>query len=137
MAIRSRASRILAAENSVNGLLLIVILVYAVATIWIRERWALSILEGGVFLSAAAAAVRVVLRKSAPHAGLLQLAFAGMALWGVVQLAAGWTVVKADTTDAVLYWLAAACLGCSCDSTGCTTTPDAFDSSGDRMRLRW
>jgi O-antigen ligase len=33
-----------------------------------------------------------------------------MALWGLVQLAAGWTVVKAGTVDAILYWLTAACL---------------------------
>jgi len=33
-----------------------------------------------------------------------------MCLWGVAQLAAHWTVVKAETQDAILYWLAALCL---------------------------
>jgi O-antigen ligase len=94
----------------VNGPLLVLILIYAAATVWVRERWALSALEAVVFLSSAAAAVRMVLRKSVPHVGFLVVAFAAMALWGMAQLATGWTVVKADTTEAVLYWLTAACL---------------------------
>jgi O-antigen ligase len=38
------------------------------------------------------------------------MVFLAIALWGAVQLAAGWTVAKAETADALLYWLAAACL---------------------------
>ena len=110
MEVLSQATKESGSRNSVDRFLLLLILVYGVATIWIRERWALSVLEAGVFLSAAAASARVFLRSSGLRAGFLPLAFAGMAVWGIVQLAAGWTVVKADTVDAVLYWLAAACL---------------------------
>jgi O-antigen ligase len=83
---------------------------FAAGTVWVRERWALSILEGVVFLTVTVTAVRAFVRRSVSSFGFLLIAFIGMAAWGLAQLTAGWTVVGADTRDAVLYWLAAACL---------------------------
>jgi O-antigen ligase len=93
-----------------ESLILLLVLIFAAGTIWVRERWALSILEGVVFLATAATAVRSFGRPSVSSFRFVLIAFIGMAAWGLIQLNAGWTVVGADTRDAVLYWLAAACL---------------------------
>lgn len=89
---------------------LVVILVYAAATVWVTERWALSILEVSAFLWAATVALWIAFGKQSLVGTVALLPVAGMGLWGVVQLALHWTVVKAETQDAILYWLAAACL---------------------------
>jgi O-antigen ligase len=94
----------------VTGLLLLAILIYGAATVWIEQRWVLSALEGAVFLCSAASAGRAVMGRPLSRCGWIPLAFGGIALWGIVQLAAGWTVMSADTADTALYWLAAACL---------------------------
>jgi O-antigen ligase len=90
--------------------ILIGILTYAVLTVWVKERWAVSLLEAAVFLCAASVSLSVALRKRPVAAGILPLLPAGMCLWCALQLGAHWTVVKSDTTEALLYWLAAASL---------------------------
>jgi hypothetical protein len=90
--------------------ILLGILTYAVLTVWVRERWALSGLEAAVFLCAGARLFCIARGKQQAALGVIPLLLAGVCLWGVVQLAARWTVVEADTADAVLYWLAASCL---------------------------
>ena len=56
--VLKRSSKEGGRSSSLNGVLVILILIFGAMTIWVGERWALSILEGGVFLTAAAAAVR-------------------------------------------------------------------------------
>lgn len=91
--------------------ILVGILIFAVSTLWVRERWALSCLEGGTFLASAWLLLPIALRWRAAACGsTLPLILVGMGLWGVVQLAARWTAVASATSEAVLYWLAAASL---------------------------
>ncbi|MBZ5724626.1 MAG: O-antigen ligase family protein [Acidobacteriia bacterium] len=90
--------------------ILIGILVYAVSTVWVRERWAIAGLEASVFLCAGAVFLGAAWRKEHLTFGIPPLLLAGVCSWGVLQLVFRWTVVEADTAGAVLYWLAAACL---------------------------
>jgi O-antigen ligase len=85
-------------------------LVFGAATVWVQPRWALTVLEVSVFLLAAASAVRALFQVRVSLPGFPPIVFLAVAVWGAVQLAAGWTVVKAETANAILYWLAAACL---------------------------
>jgi O-antigen ligase len=85
------------------------ILLYAVVTLWVRERWAACGVEAAAFLCAAWVLARVAWRRQRVVGGVAPALFTGMCLWGVAQLAAHWTVVPGDTADAVRYWLAAAC----------------------------
>ena len=89
--------------------ILLGILIYAVSTVWVGERWALSGLEAAVFLCAGARLLQTAWRKQHVVSGIVPLLLAGVCLWGLLQLVEHWTVVAADTADAVLYWLAAAC----------------------------
>jgi hypothetical protein len=82
--------------------ILVAILAYSACTVWVRQAWAASALQLAVFACAAILVCRPAGRKA--H-GLFLVPFAGMCLWGTVQLAAHWTVVPAQTADAVLYWL--------------------------------
>ena len=89
--------------------ILLGILIYAVMTVWVRERWALSGLQAAVFLCSAACLFRIAWRKQQAAFGIVPILLAGVCLWGLLQLVEHWTVVASDTNDAVLYWLAAAC----------------------------
>ncbi len=85
-------------------LILVAILAFSIGTVWVRGGWAVSALQLAAFACAAILVCRPAGRKA--H-GLFLVPFAGMCLWGTVQLAAHWTVVPAPTGDAVLYWLTA------------------------------
>jgi O-antigen ligase len=86
------------------------VLGYAVLTMWIPARWALSGLEAAIFVLAFAVLVRGVRAQERPRIGVL----AALALlpcgWAALQLGMRWTVVRADTRNAWLYWMAAGCL---------------------------
>jgi len=90
--------------------ILIGILTCAVLTVWVKDRWAVSGLEAATFLCAACVSLEIAIGKRPVAAGYLALLPAGMVLWGAVQLRAHWTVVASDTTERMLYWLAAASL---------------------------
>jgi O-antigen ligase len=90
--------------------ILIGILAFALLTVWVKERWAISALEAMILLFGAALSLRVAIRKRSPGGGIVMLFPASMALWAVLQLCFHWTIVKSDTTEALLYWLSAACL---------------------------
>jgi hypothetical protein len=90
--------------------ILLVILLFAVSTMWVPEAWALSALEASIYLCAAATAGMIAAGRRRVSAGLFLAPFAAMCVWGIVQLAASWSVVRSATLQAVLYWLAAACL---------------------------
>jgi O-antigen ligase len=89
---------------------LIGILTFAASIVWVRARWAVSLLETLIFLSGALLALSVVIGRRRPNLPIVILFPAGMALWAAFQLRSSWTLVKSDTTEALLYWLAATCL---------------------------
>jgi O-antigen ligase len=84
-------------------LLFACLLVWGVATLWMRERWPRGVLEVGLYALAAWFLLRGRLRWDW-RAGLLALA----AGWGIVQMLAGWTVYPHATLEAALFWAAAA-----------------------------
>lgn len=77
------------------------ILAFGILTLWIPARWALSSFQVALF---ALAAVRIVQRRSLalPFAGWMIAAAAG---WGVLQVAAGWSVDRVTTLDAAINWV--------------------------------
>jgi len=91
------------------GPILLAVLTLAVSTLWVRDRWAVCGIEALIFLCAAWCFARVILRREPMIAGLIPTALLGVGICGAVQVAARTTVVESETTDAVLYWLAAAC----------------------------
>jgi O-antigen ligase len=87
----------------VNRIALWILLWFGVSTIWVEGHWAVSLLEAATFLW-----VATHIRKFAnPHWSVWCLA--GVAAWGILQIALHQTVSPADTESATLYWLAAAC----------------------------
>jgi O-antigen ligase len=83
-------------------MLLAATLSLGILTMWVPARWALSAFQVAIF---ALAAFRIVADRTPirlhPVGYLLGLA----TLWGVIQVAAGWTVDSSATLDAVLNWL--------------------------------
>jgi O-antigen ligase len=82
-----------------------VLLWFGVATIWVEGRWAVSVLEAGVF---GLSAVVLLRQRSIRWHWALWIPIT-IASWGLIQIAFGWTLVTAQTEWAVLYWFAAAC----------------------------
>jgi len=85
---------------------LALLLFYGVLSIWVRQRWAASLLQCGIFL---AAAVWIVLRLRRPSEIRFSLLLAPLAfapLWGLLQLALGTTVYRYETWEAVVFWFA-------------------------------
>jgi O-antigen ligase len=91
------------------GPVLLAVLTFAVATLWVRDRWAVCGIEVLVFLPVAWCLARVIHRREPVIAGFIPAALLGVCICGAVQVAAHTTVVRAETADTVLYWLAAAC----------------------------
>jgi O-antigen ligase len=85
---------------------LAVLLYFGVLTIWVRGRWALSLLEAGVFLTALAWLLAWVRRPQRIQTAGLLVPLAGAPLWGLLQLALGTTVYRFATWEAVLFWFA-------------------------------
>jgi O-antigen ligase len=90
-------------RRSLPPLLFACLLVWGVATLWMKERWPRSVLEVGLFALAAGFLLGGRVRWDW-RAGLL----AAAAGWGVVQTLAGWTVYPHATLEAVLFWAGAA-----------------------------
>ncbi len=86
---------------------LVGILLYSVATVWVRERWAVSSLEMASFLCAVWVLARDAGRRNFPSIGAVPALLFGMAAWASIQHWRHWTAVPAETLDATLYWLAA------------------------------
>ncbi|MBI4874385.1 MAG: O-antigen ligase family protein [Acidobacteria bacterium] len=80
--------------------LLAALLFLSILLAWAPWRWAVSLLETGAFLLAAAALTRRSLRFSR-----LLIPLAAAPLWGLLQLAARTTVYPHATWNAVLLWL--------------------------------
>jgi O-antigen ligase len=77
------------------------ILAFGIVTLWVPARWALSVFQVALF---ALAAVRITQRRSLtlPFAGWM---IVGVTAWGALQVAAGWSVDRVTTLDAVLSWV--------------------------------
>ena len=83
---------------------LAVLLVYAILTIWIDQRWAWGVAQFAVFGSLAVWAAGQ-LRRPSPVRGSLWLApLCAAPVWGLLQLAAQRTVYRWGTWNAVLNW---------------------------------
>ena len=86
-------------------LVLWLLVCFGVATIWVEGRWAVSVLEAGVFAMAAI----TLLRRSPVRAHWTMFVPLAIAAWGLIQIALHRTIATADTQWTLLYWLAAAC----------------------------
>ncbi|MEN6532023.1 MAG: O-antigen ligase family protein [Bryobacteraceae bacterium] len=86
------------------------LLFFAVLTLWVRDRWALSVLQTGIYLVGAVWAALFLLRSQPIHFSLPLAAFLGAVLFCLLQLSLGITVYHHDTLEALLYWTAASVL---------------------------
>jgi len=82
-------------------MLLAAILALGILTLWVPARWALSAFQVALF---GLAAIRIKQWRSLtlPVAGWM---IAGAVAWGALQVAAGWSVDRVTTLDAVLSWV--------------------------------
>jgi O-antigen ligase len=82
------------------------LLTFAVLTLWVGERWALSGVEICAYLAACAV---IVVQRGRIQIGVTLLAPVLMCAWAAIQWTAHWSAVPSATADSCLYWLAAAC----------------------------
>lgn len=83
---------------------LALLLFFGVLTIWIRGRWALSLLQAGVFLTAALWILDWARRPRKIHTAGLLVPLTCAPLWGLLQLALGTTVYRFNTWEEILFW---------------------------------
>jgi len=83
------------------------LVIWAVLTVWMRERWAAGIFQAGVFGLGALWALRTAVRGGAARGSRLLIPLTGIVLWGLLQLAAGSSEYRFATWQAVLGWGAA------------------------------
>ncbi len=89
-------------RRAIPLLLLAALLVWGVATLWMRDRWPRGVLEVGLFALAAG-----ILLKGDVQWNWRLGALALVAVWPVLQLLFGWTVYRHATLEAALFWAAA------------------------------
>ena len=83
---------------------LALLLFYGVLTLWVRERWALGLLQAGAFLLAIFWTAGWAFRRLCLRGSYLLLPLAGVLAWGLFQLLLRTTVYRFDTWEAVLFW---------------------------------
>jgi len=88
----------------ISAVALASLLGFGVLTLWVRERWALNLLQAGTFLSGMVWVASWALRARPLTGGFLLFPFAGATAWGLLQLLLGATVYRFDTWEAVLFW---------------------------------
>jgi O-antigen ligase len=89
-----------------SGIALLGLVCAASLAISYPGRWALNLLEAGVFLLGLLWMAACLVRPFAWRGSLLLVPLAGAALCGVLQLAAAWTVARFETCHATLAWAA-------------------------------
>lgn len=95
------------AFESWSAAILLILLAFGAATIWITSRWALSALEAGVLALAAVWGIRAVFRLHQVFSAF-PLAPIGLAvIVGIIQYAAATTAYSFDTRTKIVYWLVA------------------------------
>ncbi len=85
----------------------ILLLYFGILTLWVRNRWALSLFQAGLFLLALIWLLDWGRERVRGRFAFVILPPAAAVLWGLVQLALGTTFYRFDTWNAVLYWLTA------------------------------
>jgi O-antigen ligase len=83
---------------------LALLLFYGVLTLWVKERWALGLLQAGAFLLGMVWTAWWALRPFPIRWGYLLLPLAGAIAWGLIQLLFRTTVYRFDTWESVLFW---------------------------------
>ena len=89
-----------------SALALAAILFTAILTIWVAERWSVSLLEAGLLALAAVWCIRLIFRPYRVRVSFGLIPLTGAALIGLLQLASGHTVNRWETWNAVLNWTA-------------------------------
>ncbi len=88
----------------ISAVALASLLAFGALTVWVRERWAVSLFQAGSFLLGMAWAVEWALGRFNFRKSFLLLPFGGAAAWGLLQLLLRTTVYRFDTWRAVLFW---------------------------------
>lgn len=79
---------------------------FGILTIWIPAAWPGKLAECAVLLLAGAWAIRTAARNTRLRADPMLAVLAGAAVWPLVQLASGTTVIRYATGNATVEWLA-------------------------------
>jgi O-antigen ligase len=82
---------------------LALLLFFSILTLWVRERWALSLFQTAVFLLGIAWAALLFFRPFPLRASFPLVPLAGAVLWGLLQLLLRTTVYRFETWNAVLW----------------------------------
>jgi len=80
------------------------LLMASVLTVWIRERWSVSLFEAGILALAGAWSVRMMLHPYAIRVVPALVPLSGVVLIGPLQLMTGQTVSRWETWNALLQW---------------------------------
>ena len=88
----------------ISAVALASLLAVGALTLWVQERWAVSLFQAGTFLLGIAWTVRWAQGRYALRSSFLLFPFAGAAAWGLLQLLLRTTVYRFDTWNAVLFW---------------------------------
>ncbi len=83
------------------------VLIFGVLTLWVRGRWALSLLQAGVFILGIAWTWGWARRRQSARTSFLLLPLSLATAWGGLQIALGVTEYRFVTEEALLYWLTA------------------------------
>jgi len=87
-----------------GGWLLLLLLAFTTATVFVREEWALQSFQIGVYLLLAVWLLLRWRRRDGVEFSLPALLVCCIPLWGILQIAAGFTSSVAATREAVLRW---------------------------------
>jgi len=89
----------------VGGWLLLLLLAFTTATVFVREAWALQSFQMGMYVLFAAWLLVLAWRRAeGVELGLTAVLVCCIPLWGILQIAAGLTSSVAATREAVLRW---------------------------------
>ena len=83
---------------------LLALLFFAILTLWVPQRWALSLFQSGILALAIAWVVRMMWKPYRLHVAAVMIPLAGVLIWGMVQLGTGRSVYRWDTWNAILNW---------------------------------
>jgi O-antigen ligase len=87
-----------------SAIALLSLLIFAILTLWVHGRWALSLFQTGILALAAVWAVRMLMHPYRLRGNTIMIPAAGIVLWGVLQLALNKTVYRWETWNSVLNW---------------------------------
>jgi len=90
----------------ISTVILAILLFYSIATIWIPDRWSISVWHAGAFALALGWAVWMIIRPYRIYGSVLLIPLLGTALWGLFQLLVGASVSRWETWNAALQWSA-------------------------------